>query len=93
LLPVCDPIVGGLIVKIGPTQLTTRLAQSLTPHVDAELNSAGIHPALMVGTRAHVIATRFHSNVTIRDAHCLPADLMSLLISPRRGLSFDHRRA
>jgi hypothetical protein len=44
LLPVCDPIIGGVIVKIGPTHLTTRFAAALAPEVDTYLESVGLIP-------------------------------------------------
>ncbi len=44
LLPVCDPMIGGLIVKIGPTHLTTEFATSLAPAVDSYLKSVGLIP-------------------------------------------------
>ena len=44
LLPICDPIVNGTIVKWDSSHLTIRYAQSLAPQVDMYLKSTGILP-------------------------------------------------
>jgi len=44
LLPVCDPMIDGVIVKIGPTHLTTMFAEVLAPEVDTDLKSIGLLP-------------------------------------------------
>ena len=44
LLPTCDPIVNGQMVKIDPLHITVGFSESLAPQVDASLKSAGILP-------------------------------------------------
>jgi peptidoglycan/LPS O-acetylase OafA/YrhL len=44
LFPICDPIVGGTVVKWDPSHLTIGFAQSLAPEVDTYLKSIGIIP-------------------------------------------------
>ena len=44
LLPVCDPLIDGVIVKIDPTHLTTKFSRALAPEVDTYLKSVGLIP-------------------------------------------------
>ncbi|HTK15653.1 MAG TPA: acyltransferase family protein [Acidimicrobiia bacterium] len=42
--PICDPVVGGRIVKWDPSHLTAQFAVSLVPYVDTYLKGEGIIP-------------------------------------------------
>jgi peptidoglycan/LPS O-acetylase OafA/YrhL len=44
LLPVCNPIVNGEIVKRDPSHLTAQFARSLAPYVETYLRSVGLLP-------------------------------------------------
>ena len=43
-LPICDPVIGGRIVKWDASHLTVVFAQSLAPQVDAYLKQIGVIP-------------------------------------------------
>ena len=43
-LPICDPVIGGRIVKWDSSHLTVAFAQSLAPQVDAYLKQTGVIP-------------------------------------------------
>ena len=44
LLPSCDPVVNGQVVKWDPSHLTPRFARTLVPTVDVYLRRAGLLP-------------------------------------------------
>jgi peptidoglycan/LPS O-acetylase OafA/YrhL len=44
LLPICDPVIGGQIVKLDPSHLTAGFAATLAPYVDMYLKSVGLIP-------------------------------------------------
>ena len=44
LLPICDPVVNGKIVKFDPSHLTPDFAKTLAPDIDASLKSFGFIP-------------------------------------------------
>lgn len=43
-LPICDPIIDGLVVQTDTTHLTSAFARSLAPALDAYLVSTGVLP-------------------------------------------------
>ena len=44
LLPICDPVIGGQIVKLDPSHLTAGFVVTLAPYVDTYLKSVGLIP-------------------------------------------------
>jgi peptidoglycan/LPS O-acetylase OafA/YrhL len=51
LLPICDPVIGGVIVKMNATHITTQYSHALGPRVDIELRSDAILPLRPLGSR------------------------------------------
>ncbi|MEZ5179090.1 MAG: acyltransferase family protein [Acidimicrobiales bacterium] len=44
LLPICDPVIGGLVVRWDPAHITTRFARTLEPDFDRLFRAEGIWP-------------------------------------------------
>ena len=44
LLPTCDPVIGGQIVKLDPSHLTADFVVTLAPYVDMYMKSVGLIP-------------------------------------------------
>jgi len=53
LLPICDPVVDGHIVKQDASHLTIAFSESLAPEVDRYLKSVGLIPPTSGGSRPH----------------------------------------
>ncbi len=44
LFPICDPVIGGQIVKLDPSHLTAGFAATLAPYLDIYMKSVGLIP-------------------------------------------------